>query len=661
MIYQTGDLIFAKYRVETLIGKGTLAYVYRVNNLASKTKRALKVLTLGDPGVGSGEYEYWRQYFLLEKQLYDKLNASQENPYLLQVVDLVENNNALLLEMEFAVGGNLTDQILLYRSKGIPFPKDKALRIALEIAYSLVPLHKNHIVHRDLKPTNILFNDTDHVKVSSLGYSQIPTDLSRQQTTKQSISIHPPISDYGSPEQRESIKRIKPSSDVYSIGLLLFEMLTGENYSHINSPARAEELTIGIRQSLIDLLARMLSQNPDERPGDGREAAAELFREMEREEQVQKALLEKKRKESEEWERMKNAELARREGQAINSSVFHPNGTNDIKTRPIEKEFGLKDSEKHTSIRTFEDTEITEETNKQNSDARVHEISNDKNPQGIDEKTKGLRKTRWFYWLSIPSFIAGIAIILILGRGNLIHGLEIKQNIGEKTDPIPSITTKAIPSSSPDTGMILTSELPTQSSQPELIIDNLTTQTKIPNKTMDSSGSEHVLSGVIQNSSFEDSTDWVNKVGESHILGSYSKTWASEGSSSYRITLFGDKVYEFCFLPGMRTSVNQTIDLTAVDEIWFDMFFKPGKSQKDSSGNPIRTKVIAFIDKDQIYQSDDGISGEMIDNKIILNQKYTGKHELKFGLMVMSKFCAKGNSEEDNLSVYFDNIRLISK
>jgi hypothetical protein len=51
----------------------------------------------------------------------------------------------------------------------------------------------------------------------------------------------------------------------------------------------------------------------------------------------------------------------------------------------------------------------------------------------------------------------------------------------------------------------------------------------------------------------------------------------------------------------------------------------------------------------------------MIDNKIVLSQKYTGKHEIKFGLMVMSKFCAKGNSEEENLSVYLDNIRLVSK
>ncbi len=80
-----------------------------------------------------------------------------------------------------------------------------------------------------------------------------------------------------------------------------------------------------------------------------------------------------------------------------------------------------------------------------------------------------------------------------------------------------------------------------------------------------------VLPEIMVNPGFEDSSGWINKMGDSHIIGQYSSDWASQGKMSFKISLFGDKSYEYCFTPGMRTTINQTVDLTNVNEMFFDL------------------------------------------------------------------------------------------
>jgi hypothetical protein len=122
----------------------------------------------------------------------------------------------------------------------------------------------------------------------------------------------------------------------------------------------------------------------------------------------------------------------------------------------------------------------------------------------------------------------------------------------------------------------------------------------------------------------------------------------------------GDAKFEYCFISGIRTTINQTLDLTDVDEVLFDMNFKPAPVMKDSQGNPIHTKAVAFIDKEQLYLSNDNPEGIQLNQRLTLNKDYPGKHELKIGLMTTYNFCVKGKDEAGSLTLYLDNVRLVT-
>ncbi len=77
-------------------------------------------------------------------------------------------------------------------------------------------------------------------------------------------------------------------------------------------------------------------------------------------------------------------------------------------------------------------------------------------------------------------------------------------------------------------------------------------------------------------------------------------------------------------------------------------------------GDVINNQVFVFVDKEQVFASSDDALGEYLDQKIALNGKFPGKHDLKFGLMVKSKFCVKGVTEDESLLLYIDNIRLVN-
>ena len=152
---------------------------------------------------------------------------------------------------------------------------EPALRMAAEVAEGLSALHAHDWVHRDLKPANILFDEHGQAHVADLGLAQVPGGPS-QRSQFSEPQPHPGTPEYMSPEQESSGKVLKPPSDVYALGLVLFEMLTGRSHIYVKPGTRARELRADLPAALDDLLARMLSENPKERPWDGQEAAGEL-------------------------------------------------------------------------------------------------------------------------------------------------------------------------------------------------------------------------------------------------------------------------------------------------------------------------------------------------------------------------------------------------
>ena len=265
--YSPGDTLLDKYIIQSLLGQGAFGEVYLVTHLMLGVPRAVKVLRSDAPGIGSSDYSEAQSRFRLEAQL-----GAQIHPHLLLVHDCFISEKISLLEMEYAAGGSLAARLQKAREDKQPFEVEQALRIAAEIAEGLAALHEHDYVHRDLKPSNILFDEHGQARVADLGLTQVPGGPSLRSQLSEPRA-HPGTPGYMSPEQENAGKLLKPPSDVYALGLVLFEMLTGRNYSLLKPGTRAASLRKDLPLAADDLLARMLAKSPDERPWDGAETA----------------------------------------------------------------------------------------------------------------------------------------------------------------------------------------------------------------------------------------------------------------------------------------------------------------------------------------------------------------------------------------------------
>ena len=272
MTYSAGTILLDKYRIEALIGQGAFGDVYRVRHATLNVLRAIKVLRHDDLGIGSTIYTNVQQRFQLEGQLGAQLNTPVPNPHLLQVYDFIIREDLLILEMEYAAGGSLVERIQKTRETRSPFPIEQALQIGVEVAAGLGALHALDIVHRDLKPANLLFDEHGHVRLADLGLAQIPGGPSRRSQFSDP-QPHPGTPGYMSPEQENSGSYLTSASDVYSLGVTLFELLTGRVYRGLRPGSRARALRSDIPAALDELLGRMLSENQRDRPWDGVEAS----------------------------------------------------------------------------------------------------------------------------------------------------------------------------------------------------------------------------------------------------------------------------------------------------------------------------------------------------------------------------------------------------
>ena len=270
MPYQPGDILLDKYRIEDLLGQGAFSDVYRVTFLPLNQPRALKILRR--EGVTADEFARAQERFMLEAQVGGQLNSPNPNPYLLMIYEPVLNETLAGLVMEYAPGGNLARRIQQSREQANPISVAQALQIALEVAEGLNVLHAKEIIHRDLKPANILFDQHGHARVADLGLVQTSDDVSHRRDLSNPKS-HPGTPAYMSPEQEASANILKPPSDIYALGLVLFEMLTCKKYVYERPGTSAGKFRKDMPAGLDDLLTRMLAKDLEQRPWDGAEAA----------------------------------------------------------------------------------------------------------------------------------------------------------------------------------------------------------------------------------------------------------------------------------------------------------------------------------------------------------------------------------------------------
>jgi serine/threonine-protein kinase len=200
-----------RYRLDREVGAGGMATVYLAEDVRHDRRVALKVLRPELAAVIGAER------FLAEI----KLTANLQHPHILPLFDSGEADGYLFYVMPFIDGESLRDR--LTREKQLPVAD--AVRIATEVASALDYAHRHGVVHRDIKPENILLHD-GRALVADFGIALAASKAGGARMTETGMSLGTPH--YMSPEQAMGEREITARSDIYALGAVLYEMLTGE-------------------------------------------------------------------------------------------------------------------------------------------------------------------------------------------------------------------------------------------------------------------------------------------------------------------------------------------------------------------------------------------------------------------------------------------------
>ena len=249
------------YRVEELVGRGGMSVVYRATDLRLKRQVALKLLS---PALARDER--FRRRFLVESEV----AASLEHPHILPVYGAGEVEGLLYIAMRYVDGSDLRR---LLRSEG-PLEPSRALELLGDVADALDAAHERGLVHRDVKPSNILISvqaGTEHSYLADFGLAWHTGDRPADRSTSIVGTV-----DYIAPEQIDR-DDVDQRADVYALGCVLYECLTGEIpfprdsdlsvlWAHMRSdPPRVTDRRPALPRAIDAVVAKALAKAPAER------------------------------------------------------------------------------------------------------------------------------------------------------------------------------------------------------------------------------------------------------------------------------------------------------------------------------------------------------------------------------------------------------------
>src|SRR6266511_969078 len=250
---------FLGYRIEELISRGGMGVVYRAYDLRLKRTVALKLVT---PELALDER--FRERFARETEL----AMSLEHPNVVPIHDAGEVDGRLYLAMRLVAG---TDLRQLLRAEGALEPS-RALAICGQVASALDAAHAKALVHRDVKPSNVLLDESEHVYLADFGLTRRLEEQGAQ--IGEGRSIGTPA--YLAPEQIEG-RTVDGRADVYSLGCVLFECLTGTTpyrrdsqlavaWAHLEEdPPSASERNPEVPEAIDTVLRTAMAKEPEER------------------------------------------------------------------------------------------------------------------------------------------------------------------------------------------------------------------------------------------------------------------------------------------------------------------------------------------------------------------------------------------------------------
>ncbi len=260
-----------RYEVLGELGQGAMGVVYKARDPLIDRVVAIKTINLS---LAMDEKDEYEGRFYQEARAAGRLN----HPNIVTIYDVGKSGDVAYIAMELLEGRELRDIM----NEGTLLPIDQVLNIAAQVAQGLAYAHEHEIIHRDVKPSNIMVIRDGHVKITDFGIARMASSSVRTQT---GMVLGSPK--YMSPEQVMG-KTIDPRSDIFSLGVMLYEMLTGqapfdgENvnaimYQTLNAvPPPPNTINPGVPEMVNFIVAKALAKGVEDRYQNAKDFAADL-------------------------------------------------------------------------------------------------------------------------------------------------------------------------------------------------------------------------------------------------------------------------------------------------------------------------------------------------------------------------------------------------
>ena len=208
------------YQILGMLGKGGMARVYKVQHSGSDRLFALKLLA---PHPHLETLLGWKE---IEERFSVEANVmlAIDHPNIVKCLDKGRHENRPFIVMEYYCHnvGEVINETYRYENPSRPLQMERAIRYVRQTLRGLSRLHQAGIVHRDIKPFNLLLDDSDVIKITDFGLSKLRGEVF---STPPQLIIGSPY--YGAPEQEDNSNNADPRSDLYSVGVMLYRMMTG--------------------------------------------------------------------------------------------------------------------------------------------------------------------------------------------------------------------------------------------------------------------------------------------------------------------------------------------------------------------------------------------------------------------------------------------------
>ncbi|HVF22905.1 MAG TPA: serine/threonine-protein kinase, partial [Pyrinomonadaceae bacterium] len=263
-----GNVLSDRYRIVGLLGRGGMGEVYRADDLKLKQPVALKFLPESLTANGPALARFYREVSVA-RQI--------SHRHVCRVYDIGEFDGQHFISMEFVRGEELSS--LLKRIGRLP--QDKAIEVARQLSAGLAAVHERGVLHRDLKPANIMLDEQGEVRITDFGIAALAEEIDQREAMAGTPA-------YMSPEQLDG-RELTIRSDIYSLGLVLYELFTGKRAFEATTlqellrlrrsdttPTSPAELVPELDPLVERVIFRCLERDPAKRPASALQVAAAL-------------------------------------------------------------------------------------------------------------------------------------------------------------------------------------------------------------------------------------------------------------------------------------------------------------------------------------------------------------------------------------------------